>query len=306
MLGLFLAVTDDGWFDYLSSQPTLPEVNFWRPSAMAFHALRDGELLVFKLKSPRNQIGGFGVFSNSTVLSLQEAWETFGDANGAPSYEAFQAAIAQLRTEPVGPSTNIGCRVLTEPVFLPRELRFDPPRSWPRNLQGGKRFPLEDEDGLYIWTRLQEAAQAVSRASPLGFAESGPRFGPPMLITPRLGQGAFRVAVTEAYGRQCALSGGKVLPALDAAHIRPYGEGGVHTKSNGILLRKDIHSVFDAGYATIDPSYRFVVSDKVKEVFNNGEEYRRLHGTVLRLPRNTMDQPDRDLLRWHNENRFLG
>jgi putative restriction endonuclease len=121
-----------------------------------------------------------------------------------------------------------------------------------------------------------------------------------------LGQGAFRVAVTEAYGRQCALSGGKVLPALDAAHIRPYGEGGVHTKSNGILLRKDIHSVFDAGYATIDPSYRFVVSDKVKEVFNNGEEYRRLHGTVLRLPRNTMDQPDRDLLRWHNENRFLG
>jgi putative restriction endonuclease len=93
---------------------------------------------------------------------------------------------------------------------------------------------------------------------------------------------------------------------LDAAHIRPYSEGGVHTKSNGILLRKDIHCVFDAGYATIDPKHRFVVSNKVKEVFNNGEEYRRLHGKTLRLPNRVQDHPDPELLRWHNDKRFLG
>src|SRR5262249_32729721 len=52
----------------------------------------------------------------------------------------------------------------------------------------------------------------------------------------------------------CAVSGGKVLPALDAAHIRPYAEGGLHKKPNGILLRKDIHCVFDSGYATVDTS----------------------------------------------------
>jgi putative restriction endonuclease len=98
------------------------------------------------------------------------------------------------------------------------------------------------------------------------------RFGTPTLITPRLGQGAFRVAVTEAYGRQCAITSGKVLPALDAAHIKPYGEGGEHMKSNGILLRKDIHSVFDAGYVTIREDFTFSVSKQVKEVFNNGEE----------------------------------
>jgi putative restriction endonuclease len=68
-----------------------------------------------------------------------------------------------------------------------------------------------------------------------GFAEPVARYGAPTLITPRLGQGAFRVAVTEAYGRQCAVSEGKVLPALDAAHIRPYSDGGGHIKSNGIL-----------------------------------------------------------------------
>jgi putative restriction endonuclease len=122
---------------------------------------------------------------------------------------------------------------------------------------------------------------------------------------PRLGQGAFRIAVTEAYRRQCAVSEGKVLPALDAAHIRPYSDGGSHTKSNGILLRKDIHSVFDAGYATVDTDFRFVVSKKVKEVFNNGDEYRRLHGKALLLPDRKIDRPDPEFLKWHNEYRFL-
>jgi putative restriction endonuclease len=139
-----------------------------------------------------------------------------------------------------------------------------------------------------------------------GFAEEQARFGSPTLITPRLGQGAFRILVTEAYGRQCAITDGKVLPALDAAHIKPYGEGGLHIKSNGILLRKDIHSVFDAGYVTIDEGFRFSVSKKVKEIFNNGEEYLRLHGKELRLPERMADRPDIDLLRWHNDNRYLG
>ena len=110
----------------------------------------------------------------------------------------------------------------------------------------------------------------------------------------------------EAYERKCAVTDGKVLPALDAAHIKPYGEGGEHIKSNGILLRKDIHSVFDAGYVTIKEDFTFSVSKKVKEIFNNGEEYLRLHGTVIRRPDRKADWPDVDLLRWHNKERFLG
>jgi putative restriction endonuclease len=131
------------------------------------------------------------------------------------------------------------------------------------------------------------------------------RYGTPILIAPRLGQGAFRVAVTEAYGRQCAITDGKVLPALDAAHIKPFSEGGLHANSNGILLRKDIHSVFDTGYATVDEDYRFLVSKKVKEVFNNGEEYLRLDGKALRRPIRKSDWPNVDYLRWHKTYRFL-
>ena len=139
-----------------------------------------------------------------------------------------------------------------------------------------------------------------------GFAEEQARFGEPTLIVPRLGQGAFRISVTDAYGRACAVSGGKVLPALDAAHIRPYALGGTHSVSNGILLRRDIHSVFDAGYVTIDQSHRFVVSARVKTDFNNGEEYRRMHGTRLTLPSHPSNRPEQTALAWHNENIFLG
>jgi putative restriction endonuclease len=134
--------------------------------------------------------------------------------------------------------------------------------------------------------------------------ESPARYGEPTLIKPRLGQGAFRVAVTDAYRRTCAVSGGKVLPALDAAHIKPYAQGGRHEVSNGLLLRRDIHSVFDAGYVTIDEQHRFVVSERVKTEFNNGNEYRRLHGTLLSIPNPPFDRPDPEALRWHNTQVF--
>jgi putative restriction endonuclease len=139
-----------------------------------------------------------------------------------------------------------------------------------------------------------------------GFAEEPRRYGEPALVTPRLGQGAFRISVTDAYNRACAVSGGRVLPALDAAHIRAYGSGGNHEVSNGLLLRRDIHSVFDAGYVTIDEQLRFVVSDRVRTDFNNGNEYRRLHGTVVTVPASPQLHPDRAALRWHNETVFLG
>ena len=235
------------------------------------------------------------------------AWDTFGRSNGVTSYDELRIAIQKYRrNEVVGPTTNIGCRILVEPIFFPHDFWLDLPSSWARNIVEGKGFSTDDPEGLDLWNRLQDAAFAFGTGSVTGLSEVGPRFGAPTLIIPRLGQGAFRIAVTEAYGRQCAISDGKVLPALDAAHIRPYADGGEHKKSNGILLRKDIHCVFDAGYATIDAKNRFVVSNKVKEVFNNGEEYRRLHGKALRLPEKALDRPDPNYLRWHNDNRFLG
>ena len=236
MVNLFVANTDNAWFDFLSAKTDISEVNFWWPGEMAFRAIQPGELLVFRLKSPRNKIGGFGVFSSHSPLPIQLAWDSFGYANGVSSFDELRKSIAAYRAGSViTPMTNIGCTILVEPVFFPSDVWFDVPLSWSRSIQRGKIYSTDNTEGRKLWDQLHDAAQACATPISSEMDEVQARYGAPALISPRLGQGAFRVAVTEAYGRQCAITDGKVLPALDAAHIRPFSEGGLHMKSRAIL-----------------------------------------------------------------------
>lgn len=213
---------------------------------------------------------------------------------------------AQNEADPV-----IGCRVVVQPVFLPEDLRIPQPDSWSRSIVVGKTYNTETAEGLRLWEQIM-AVTALAAASPATrvaeeqsiYLAPGARYGEPALIRPRLGQGAFRLAVTDAYNRECAITGGRVLPALEAAHIQSYSSGGEHSVSNGLLLRRDIHSVFDAGYLTFDEDMRVVVSDRVRTEFNNGNEYRRLQGERLRLPPNPKLRPDPSRLQWHREHKF--
>jgi putative restriction endonuclease len=68
------------------------------------------------------------------------------------------------------------------------------------------------------------------------------------------------------------VTGEKTLPILDAAHIRPFGEGGEHEITNGLLLRTDIHRLFDLGYVTVSNDRRFEVGRRLKEDFENGRD----------------------------------
>ena len=179
---------------------------------------------------------------------------------------------------------------------------IDVPTSWSRNIVSFKTYTSQDAEGLRLWEAVQEHIQPHGQGS--GFAE--PRYGEPTLIRPRLGQGAFRVVVTDSYSRQCAVTDERILPALDAAHIRPYADGGEHEARNGLLLRRDIHSLFDAGYVTVTPEYRFEVSRRIREEFENGRDYYAMHGAAITLPGSTDRCPDRFSLEWHNENRVLG
>jgi putative restriction endonuclease len=101
-------------------------------------------------------------------------------------------------------------------------------------------------------------------------------------MRPRLGQGTFRVLVTDAYDRRCALTNEKVLPVLEAAHIRSYAEDGPHRVDNGILLRSDLHILFDRGYLTVTPSLRVEVSRRIHDEFNG--RVHALHGAGVRQP----------------------
>jgi putative restriction endonuclease len=114
------------------------------------------------------------------------------------------------------------------------------------------------------------------------------------------------VLVTDIYRRRCAVTQERTLPALEAAHIRPYGEGGEHEACNGILLRRDIHSLFDAGYVTVTTSHHFEVSRRIKEEFENGRHYYSLHGQKITAPDKISQYPDPSALTWHNEHCFKG
>ena len=298
---LVLGVTDHDWLAHLRAGAPWPEVNFWSPAPRSFRALRPGELFLFKAKAPVNRVVGGGVFAHAADMPSSLAWEAFGEANGAASLQEMRARIARYRKDGARGDFPIGARVLVEPTFWPEELWFAPPASFGRQIVSFKGYDTGDPEGLALWEAAAERMAACA-ADP---AEATARFGTPRLMRPRLGQGAFRTLITNLYDRRCAVTGERTLPALDAAHIRPFAAGGAHAASNGLLLRRDIHSLFDAGYVTVTPTGRFEVSGCIREDYSNGRQYYALQGQSLRMPADRTALPDPAALRWHNEETFL-
>jgi putative restriction endonuclease len=296
LIRLYVANTDPDWFKYLSQHQPLDEVNHWQPGGRRqFKELVTGELLVFRLRSPYNVIAGYGVFARAALLPIGLAWSSFDEKNGHPDLESFKSAILRLNPDNRG---IIGYRILTQPVFLAENQWFAPPADWPFNTVGGKRYSTDSIEGRALWERLVGKATATGRP---GFAERPLMFGAPTLVRPRLGQGGFRVGVIEAYDRRCIVTGERTLPALEAAHILPVTEQGTHEVSNGLLLRRDLHALFDQHYITITPDKRLMVSRRIREEFENGRDYYAMHGNRVRDPRLSDDAPSAQALTRHNE-----
>jgi putative restriction endonuclease len=309
----YVGVTDYDWFDLLRNLPQLEEVNFWQPGGnQVFKALNPGELFLFKLHYPYHIIVGGGFFAYSNVLPISLAWDSFGVKNGANSLLEMHKNVGRLRHQKESPATDykIGCILLEQPFFLPKNEWIPAPSDWKPSIVQGKRYDLSIEPGRSLWrqlhvsTLLASAMQEEQVVSSVN--EEQARYGQPITTMPRLGQGSFRVLVTDAYDRRCAVTNERTLPALDAAHIKPYSDSGLHVVSNGILLRRDLHALFDKGYVTITPSMKFEVSHRIKEEFENGRDYYRLQGNALRLPANPVNHPSQEYIRWHNNNKYLG
>lgn len=311
MLG-WIGNTDFDWYSYLSSLGLLDEVNFWQPSGgKGFHAIPVGAPFFFKLKSPYYVIAGFGTFAGHTVLPAWLAWDSFTTANGAPDFQTMRRRIEKYRRVTPDPHATyqIGCLMVAQPVFFDRSEWIPQPSDWgPQTVQGA-RIDVTTGEGARIYQGCLVRARARAGGYPIDHSpavEDGPRFGREQVVRPRLGQGIFRVAVTDAYRRACAVTTEHSLPVLEAAHIKPYSEGGIHAVSNGILLRTDLHRLFDRGYVTVTPEHRLVVSRRLREDFENGRAYYAMEGTELTVPATQPQRPDVELLRWHNDNVFLG
>lgn len=304
----FLAVTDPGWYErlWLLGRDRGPmDANFWRPSPRRV-ALPTGTPFLFKLRAPANAIAGFGYFASFSVLPDWLAWETFGEANGVASLAELKARLRRIREGASivpDPQDRIGCSLIAEARFFPREEWVAAPTDWKPRTQTGVSVDLTIGEGRRVWT---ECMARTSQASALTPAAGGPRYGEPVMYRPRLGQGIFRVQVLDAYQRACAVTQEHSLVVLDAAHVRAYADGGEQDVRNGLALRADLHKLFDRGYVTFDEEMRFVVGRRLKADFDNGRSYYQLAGTRLALPQDAALRPSTDALTWHRDHRFLG
>lgn len=116
-------------------------------------------------------------------------------------------------------------------------------------------------------------------------------------IVRRRGQREFRERLLVAYDRRCAITNCDVVDALEACHIVPYQGPATNNVSNGLLLRADIHTLFDLGLIAVEPErMRVVLSSRL-----SNSAYSELGDEVLRMPWDTSNMPNREALRMHLE-----
>lgn len=307
----YLANTDLDWYRFLRDRHA-EDVNFWHPNGhFPVSRLEAGTPFLFRLKSPWNRIAGLGFFSSNTLLPLSMSWETFGEGNGCDSFSALKNMIDLYRTKTPQMDPVIACTVLTNPVFFVESDWLQVPSDWNPNIVSGKFYDTANPVGERLWhslqMRLEKYLQPLEPAeSPFSMERSAADAYDQFVLTRiRRGQASFRTLVTDAYGRRCSITGEKTLPVLEAAHIQPYAESGPLLISNGILLRSDIHRLFDRGYLTLTPELRVEVSSRIREEFQNGREYYQFQGRYLQnIPALESQKPDRRFIDWHNEHIF--
>lgn len=115
-------------------------------------------------------------------------------------------------------------------------------------------------------------------------------------VTLRQGQPEFRERLLLAYDGRCAITGCATAEALQAAHIEPYDGRATNKTSNGLLLRADLHTLFDKGLLWISADNSVGLANEVKD-----RAYRRLSGRTLRLPKRSADRPSTAALRKHRQ-----
>jgi putative restriction endonuclease len=294
----FVAVTDPGWLRTLSlTGPS--EVNFWQPRPTPVRQ-PIGTPWIFKVRGT-DRIAGFGYFSYWTQMPLAIAWETFGPANGVSSYTEMLKRVRSLRHEDDS-DDRIGCVVLAEVTLLSQGEWIAAPADWKPNIVRGAGYDLGFGEGQRIWAQLQTLTSFGSSISPIVSVPGG--YATPTMTSARIGQGAFRFMVMDAYERRCAISGERTLPALEAAHIRPFSETKAHELRNGILMRSDLHRFYDLGLVTVDSAYTFRVSSTIERDYSNGKIYYALDGKTISTPQVDEAKPDREALAWHSSQVF--
>ncbi|MFB6831393.1 HNH endonuclease [Streptomyces hydrogenans] len=151
------------------------------------------------------------------------------------------------------------------------------------------------------WEKLRDALLATEGADQVGTLARRERLPIPgghrtVKTRARIGQPQFRERLLREQGEMCAVTGPAPACVLEAAHLYSYADSGEHHDFGGLLLRRDIHRLFDLGHLAIDPSTGLLDADSSLDAYL---DYARLHG---QKPAYELQEGHRAWLaeHWHN------
>lgn len=138
---------------------------------------------------------------------------------------------------------------------------------------------------------VQDNLELTHIFDPTSISDARRRIASSIVI--RRGQQGFRQSLISVYSGKCAITGCSVIDVLEAAHIFPYRGVQTNDISNGILLRADIHTLFDLGLIKINPnSFTVEIDEKI-----TNSEYAKLSGKNIHLPVKESDRPSKEALK---------
>ena len=292
-----LAPTDTNWFHFLRDRAPLAIVNFWTPTDWNVKSLSSGDYWYFVLKGrePR-RLGGGGKFSHYEILKTSQAWERYGTGNGVESKEVLIKKLNDYKQRNSRNYTyqndpDIGCIVLADCIFLEDNRQ--------RHVS---EYALEFAPSIVKYKTFQVAPlhlcdfdeNTVKDSNEL-LSDEDTRKRTLSSIVTRQGQSSFRQSLIVAYNSKCAITGCDAIDALEAAHIMPYRGPHSNTVRNGLLLRSDIHTLFDLGKITISNEYKVILHHDLMDT-----TYHELNGKLINLPTNRDDWPSLLALNEHN------
>lgn len=286
-----IAPTDSTWFESLKVSELNSFVNFWTPTPWNIKQLKIGDRLYFMLKSPIRKIGGFGEFVEYENLTGEEAWNKFGFRNGRLSKEEFVKSIQKYIHKNSSKHRNneidinkytIGCIVLMNCEFWDKEhyrKADDYKIKFGKQVVTRKYFKVFDP-----FINIQKVTNKFNLIN-------DPRKKIQREVNVREGQSIFKGDILKAYNNRCCISNEDIPELLEAAHIQEYRNPDSHHVQNGLLLRVDIHRLYDNGLIFIDRNFTIHVSNLVSTPF-----YRQYHGKSIMLPDSTSEHPSIEAL----------
>lgn len=287
-----IALTDVSWFKFLREKD-FKLINFWTPTGWEPKKINPGDMFYLFLKSPYRKVGGYARYVYSFQLTVRDTWNKFGQANGAPNINMMLEQLSAIRGTRIDENTIIGCIMLQDPVFLPDNEFFD-------SMEIGVEIKQAMQKFKYIkGAEIIRQEYTIDKIDDYILNEEATVEYTLSAHKRRIGQSTFREKLLELY-RKCAVTREDYPLVLEAAHIDPYIGESSNYPQNGLILRSDVHKLFDANLLAIDTNYHVKLSNILA-----GTSYERFENEPIVLPENKNFYPSEDALKRRIEKLFV-